>query len=166
MNETDRMNITLDLAEEALAGGEMPISACVFFGDKVIAKAYTSEKTDGRLLVHAELKALIEADTLKYGIGDRKKLRLYTTLEPCLMCYGAAMSFYLGEIYYSLKAPEDGALRLINFENFDSDYLQFQKPAISGGYCIERSRALFEKYKSIIREGYLKDFADRVLKCN
>ena len=48
------MNITIDLAEEALAKGEMPISACVFFEDRVVAKAHTSEKSDGRLLVQAD----------------------------------------------------------------------------------------------------------------
>ena len=61
MNEIERMNITIDLAEEALVKGEMPISACIFFEDQVVAKAYTSEKSDSRLLVHAELKALLEA---------------------------------------------------------------------------------------------------------
>ena len=166
MYEIEKMNITIDLAEEALAKGEMPISACVFFEDQVVAKAHTSEKSDGRLLVHAELKALLEADILKYSIGDRKKLQLYTTLEPCLMCYGAALSFFLGEIYYSLKAPEDGALNLVNFENFNSDYLQFQKPSVSGGYCIERSKALFKKYMNTVGNEYLRGFANQIIKCN
>ena len=166
MYEIERMNITIDLAEEALAKGEMPISACVFFEDQVVAKAHTSEKSDGRLLVHAELKALLEADNLKYSIEDRKKLQLYTTLEPCLMCYGAALSFFLGEIYYSLKAPEDGSLSLVNFENFNSHYLQFQKPSVSGGYCIERSKALFKKYMNTIENEYLRGFANQIIKCN
>lgn len=166
MQETEKMNITLDLAEEALAKGEMPIAACVFFEDRVVASAHTSEKADGRLLVHAELKALLEADKLNYGVGDRKILQLYTTLEPCLMCYGAAMSFYLGGICYSLKAPEDGALSLVNFENINSDYLEFQKPAMSGGYCNERSRDLFKKYRDTIDAEYLSSFADQVLKHN
>jgi tRNA(adenine34) deaminase len=62
LNEIERVNITIDLAEEALARGEMPISACVFYEDRVVLKAHTSEHSDGRLLVHAELKALLEAD--------------------------------------------------------------------------------------------------------
>jgi tRNA(adenine34) deaminase len=166
MNEIERMNFTLDLAEEALVKGEMPISACVFFEDQIVAKAHTSEKSDGRLLVHAELKALLDADILKYNIRDRKKLQLYTTLEPCLMCYGAALSFFLGEIYYSLKAPEDGALNLVKFENFNSDYLKFQKPSINGGYCIERSKSLFAKYMNTITGEYLRNFANQIIKCN
>ena len=168
MNEIEKMNLTIDLAEEALTKGEMPISACVFYEDEVVAKAHTSEKSDRRLLVHAELKAMLEADTLKYNVADRKKLQLFTTLEPCLMCYGAAMSFFLGEIYYSLKAPDDGVLSLdlVNFENFSSRYLQFQKPSVSRGYCTERSKALFKKYMDIIEEENLRNFANQVIEYN
>lgn len=166
MYKSERMNITIDLAEEALTKGEMPISAFIFLEDQVIAKAHTSEKSDGRLLVHAELKALLQADMLKYNVVDRKKMQLYTTLEPCLMCYGTALCFFLGEIYYSLKAPEDGALELISFKNFKSDFLQFQKPLISGGYCIERSKSLFVKYTNIIKDGFMHDFANQIIKCN
>ena len=166
MNEIVKMNITIDLAEEAITKGEMPISACVFFEDQVITKAYTSEKSDGRLLVHAELKALLEADFLKYSVPDRKKLQLYTTLEPCLMCYGAALSSFVGEIYFSLKAPEDGASSLVNFENFTSDYMRFQKPSIRGGYGIERSKSLFEKYMNTIDSEYLRSFANQVIQGN
>ena len=166
MNETEKMDITIDLAEEALVKGEMPISACVFHEDQVVAKAHTSEKSEGRFLVHAELKALLKADTLKYSIEDRKKLQLYTTLEPCLMCYGAALSFFLGEIYYSLKAPEDGALNLVNFENFNSDYLQFQKPSVSGGFCIERTKALLKKYMNTDISEFMRGFTNQIIKCN
>ena len=77
---------------------------------------------DERFLVHAELNALLEADKLKYEIPDRKKMQLFTTLEPCLMCYGSAMSFFIGEIYYSLKAPDDGALNLIRFNKFNNAF--------------------------------------------
>ena len=163
MNPVEKMKITLDLAEEALLQGEMPISACVFMGDHVVARAYTSEKTEGRLLVHAELKALQQTDILRFTLSDRKKLQLFTSLEPCLMCYGAAMSFCLGEIYYSLKAPEDGASDLINFHNFNSDYLRFQKPFMLGGYELERSKFLFSRYSELTPAGPLYDFACQVL---
>ena len=166
MKPVEKMNITLDLAEEALLKGEMPISACVFMEDHVVARAHTSEKHEGRLLVHAELKVLQQTDMLRFNLSDRKKLQLFTSLEPCLMCYGAAMSFYLGEIYYSLKAPEDGASDLINFDNFNSDYLRFQKPSMLGGYAIARSKHLFSRYSEITQAGPLYDFACQVIKHN
>lgn len=166
MNETDKMNLTIDLAEEALSKGEMPISACVFLGNRLIAKAYTSEKADGRLLVHAEMKALLLADTMCPSFEDREKAQLFTTLEPCLMCYGAAMSFYLGGIYYSLKAPKDGALSLIDFSKFTCDYVKLQNFPITGGYCVQRTKDLFATYRDIVKEGPLYSFAEQVIKGN
>jgi tRNA(adenine34) deaminase len=64
-------------------------------------------------LVHAELRALEIADRLRPFPGTRADVRLFTTLEPCLMCLGAAMSFGVGEIHYALESPGDGAASLI-----------------------------------------------------
>lgn len=90
MDNNKKMALTLELGKVTLADGEMPISAIVFLEDRIIAKAYTTESKEKRYLVHAELKALIEADKQGYSIIERKKMQLFTTLEPCLMCYGAA----------------------------------------------------------------------------
>ena len=123
MTIEEKMAYTINYAQDALNNGEMPIVACIFLDDELISKAFTTEKADERLLVHAELKALIQADKLKYDMENRKKMQLFTTLEPCIMCYGSAMSFFLGEIWYSLAASDDGAKDLIRFEKFDNDYI-------------------------------------------
>ena len=106
----DFMRETLALAEAALDLGELPIAAQLVLDDIIFAKASTSEKRDGRFLVHAELKTLLSADNLKLSFEERRRAILFTNLEPCLMCMGAAMSFFLGKICYSLKSPCDGAV--------------------------------------------------------
>lgn len=100
-------------ATRALRLGEMPIGAVVVLGDQIIARAHTAEVAERRLLVHAELLALDAADRLQPFPGQRADVRLYTTLEPCLMCLGAALSFRLGAIHYALEAPPDGALGIV-----------------------------------------------------
>ena len=149
MTKEDKMEFTINHARDALKNGEMPIAACVFLENELISKAYTTEKKDERFLVHAELNALLAADKLKYEIDDRKKMQLFTTLEPCLMCYGSAMSFFIGEIYYSLNAPDDGALNLIRFDKFNNDYLKFQNPKIEGNILAEKGKELFSEYRSL-----------------
>lgn len=135
--------------------------------DELISKAYTTEKTEKRLLVHAELNALLEADKKQLGIQDRKRMQLFTTLEPCLMCYGSAMSAYIGEIYYSLKAPDDGAMSLIKFDQFQSDYLKFQNPKIEGSILVSESKKLFIRYLETLEKGnYLQKFTNSVIQCN
>ena len=108
------MDAALRIAASGLERGELPIGAVVVLGDAIIASAHTTERAEGRLLVHAELRALELADRLKPFPGKRRDVRLFTTLEPCLMCLGAALSFVLGEIHYALESPRDGALGLIS----------------------------------------------------
>jgi tRNA(adenine34) deaminase len=88
----EKMSLAVEHARVALQNSEMPIAAIVFLDNKVVAKAYTTEKMEKRYLVHAELNALIDADKRGYAISERKKMQLFTTLEPCLMCFGAAKS--------------------------------------------------------------------------
>jgi tRNA(adenine34) deaminase len=66
-----------------LEKGELPIGAVVVLNNEVIAAAHTTEKTEGRLLVHADLLALEAADRIKPFPGKRREAALYVTGEPC-----------------------------------------------------------------------------------
>src|SRR5579883_2862909 len=114
MSEAEHfMREALKVAREGLEAGELPIGAVVVLDGKVIASAHTREKAEGRLLVHADLLALEEADRLTPFPRRRRDTKLFVNLEPCLMCLGAAMSFFVGEIYYGLESPSDGAVELV-----------------------------------------------------
>ena len=141
------MRETLALAERALARGELPIAALVVLDDQVIASATTCEKAEQRFLVHAELLALEEADKLKPFPGRRRDCQLYTNLEPCMMCLGAAMSFFCGEIYYALESPGDGAVALAQrWQRSDPSFPEYRLPVITGGVLREESIRLFQQY--------------------
>ena len=86
------MRKALEMAQVGLSKGELPIGAVVVLDGEVIASAHTQEKSEGRLLVHAELLALEAADRIKPFPGRRRDVKLFTTSEPCLMCLGAAMT--------------------------------------------------------------------------
>lgn len=166
MQDIHKMEMTLNLAQEALEHGEMPIASILFQGEQVIAKAYTSENKDRRFLVHAELKTLLEADQRHFSVAERRQMQLFTNLEPCLMCFGAAMSFFVGEVVYSLNADDDGAMKLVHFENFSGDLVHRQRPTIRGGILKIKAKEQFEKYAKIEQRKYLKEFAEMVLQSN
>ena len=141
------MQQTLSLAQKAIEQGELPIAALVVLDGQVIASAHTAERAEGRLLVHAELLALEQADRLKPFPGSRRDVVLYTNLEPCLMCMGAAMSFQLGAIYYALESPSDGAAALAQSWQRDEELFPgYQVPAITGGLLREQSIHLFQQW--------------------
>ena len=154
------MRQVLTLAAEALELGEFPIAAIVVLDSRIIARATASERRERRFLGHAELVALEEADRLSLTLEDRRKARLYTNLEPCLMCLGAAMSFFLGEIYYGLESPGDGAVNLVKaWVRKEDDIPGYQIPEIRGGVLREESIKLFERYVLLQPPGPMREWA-------
>ena len=154
------MGQVLALAAEALEFGEFPIAAIVVLDDRIIARATASEQRERRFLGHAELVALEEADRL-LSLDDRCNAKLFTNLEPCLMCMGAAMSFFLGELYYGLESPGDGAVNLAKeWVRKEEDIPGYQIPRIMGGILREESIKLFEKYVSQSPPGPMRDWAE------
>ena len=155
------MRQTLTLAAEALEVGEFPIAAIVVLDDSIVAQATTSEQRERRFLVHAELLALEEADKLRLSFEERRRARLYTNLEPCLMCMGAVMSFFLGEVYYGLESPGDGAVELVKgWVRREEDMPEYRLPRITGGLLREESVRLFEKYVALQAPGPMREWAE------
>ena len=105
------MRQALELAADGMARGEMPIAAVVVVGGELVAgEAHTEERTQGRLLVHADLLALDRADRSGAMRGRRAESTLYVTLEPCLMCLGAAFTSKVGDVVFALESPTDGGV--------------------------------------------------------
>src|SRR5690606_39387374 len=83
------MRYALDQAKMAFEKDEVPIGAVIVCKDQVIARAYnlTEQLTD--FTAHAEMQAFTMAsEYLSNKYLD--KCTLYVTLEPCIMCSGAA----------------------------------------------------------------------------
>ena len=155
------MRQALDLAASALGQGEFPIAAIVVLDDQIIARATASEQREKRFLGHAELVALEDADKQQLSFDQRSRACLYTTLEPCLMCMGAAMSFFLGELVYGLESPGDGAVELIRgWARKEEDIPGYQIPRITGGLLREESICLFEEYVARREPGAMRDWAE------
>jgi tRNA(adenine34) deaminase len=160
------MQEALKMARIGLEQGELPIGAVVVLDSKIIASAHTREKAEGRYLVHADLLALEEADRLSPFPGRRRDAKLFVNLEPCLMCLGAAMSFFLGEIYYGLESPSDGAVELVRgWQRRKEDFPSYRVPKITGGILCDESAELFAAYVARNPPGPLSDWARSVIPC-
>jgi tRNA(adenine34) deaminase len=107
--------------EEALKAGqieEVPVGAVlVDASGEVIARAHNETITRRDPSAHAELLA-IRAACEKLGNYRLTDMRLYTTIEPCLMCMGAVIHARLGEVVYGARDPKWGAAgSLYDFSN-------------------------------------------------
>lgn len=107
MNDEYWMRQALVEAGKALERDEVPVGAVVVAGDRIIARAHNLTETLNDVTAHAEMQAFTAAaNTLssKY-LSD---CTLYVTLEPCVMCAGAAYWTQIGRIVYGATDPKRG----------------------------------------------------------
>ena len=154
------MRRALELAEAGLERGEMPIGAVVVVageeevGEEVVGEAHTEERTQGRLLVHADLLALDRADRALAGRPgrDRERATLYVNLEPCVMCLGAAFTTRVGTVVYGLASPTDGGVEAFAVWDCTRDAAGMptsRAPVIRGGVLGAETAALFARYAAL-----------------
>lgn len=159
MTTTEKMRLVIALAEKALEKKELPIACIIFHNDTIVAQGHASENGDKRLLVHAEMKALIELDQKGIPAKEKMQMELFTNLEPCMMCLGASVASFIGKIYYSLDAPSDGAAKWAE-KTWDEHHVEssFCLPAIASGILENESRELFKRYIEIHRDGAMVEW--------
>ena len=95
------------LALEAEAAGNLPVGALLVLDGQIIA-----EGRNGLLVPHyhpgrhAEKQALAAVAPEHWPAA--RQMTCYTTLEPCLMCYGALLLHGVGRIVFGATDPEGG----------------------------------------------------------
>ncbi|MFI9384212.1 deaminase [Kutzneria sp. NPDC052558] len=162
MTPDEMVVAAMEVAEEGMRNGELPIGAVVFEGDELVGRAFTRDSV-GRLM-HADLLAMRQVDErkrdAKAGGRPRAVLRLAVNLEPCLMCLGAAMSLGVKEIYYGLSSPGDGAAGIARSWEPGVGMGWYRAPEMHGGIRAEEVRGQFRRYCASAAEGPLKSWAN------
>lgn len=105
MTDIEGMGYALDMARTALAAGEPPFGAAIVdrFGN-IVAKTTDRVRTLRDLTQHAEIEAVRHASAL---LGpDLNGTTLYTTCEPCPMCFTAAWLAHVSRIVWGSNMAE------------------------------------------------------------
>lgn len=108
------IELALEQAQLAPDYGDVPVGAVIFDSrtGAVIAAAHNRREADSDPVAHAELLALQQAATLT-GQWRLSGFSLAVTLEPCLMCAGAAVNSRIDAVAFGafdLKAGAMGSL--------------------------------------------------------
>jgi tRNA(adenine34) deaminase len=110
---TDEYFMRMALAEalKAAEQDEVPIGAVVVCKNQVIARThnFTEHLTD--FTAHAEMQAFTSATNF---LGNKylNDCTLYVTMEPCVMCAGAAFWTRIGKIVFGAYDERRGYQRL------------------------------------------------------
>ena len=139
-------------ARRSLDLDEFPVGAVVVLGGDTAVRAHWRGVSQRRLLDHAEILALMEAERSGRVSSrqERRNAALYTTLEPCALCMAAAMSFLLGRIVFAAEAPIDGGANLPDLwappNGHPRDGVPYTIPEVVGGVGREASIALIAEW--------------------
>nr|NJM02795.1 nucleoside deaminase [Desulfobacula sp.] len=105
------MGLALEQAANAFVGGEFPVGCVIVQGGNVMAagkrQGTTAEKSFFSEIDHAEIRALKALETLGTQF-EPENARLYVTMEPCLMCFGAIILSGIKKIVYAFEDPMGG----------------------------------------------------------
>jgi tRNA(adenine34) deaminase len=101
------------VALEAEARGNLPIGAVLVLDGAVVAEAGSAILSPfyhpGR---HAETEAL---GKIPDGLWPRaREMTCYSTLEPCVMCFGALLLHGVGRVVFGAVDREGGATAILN----------------------------------------------------
>ena len=104
------MQLAIAEARLALEHGDVPVGAIVVDQDgEVLASRHNERQLTGDPTAHAEVLALRDAAT-KVGTWRLDECTLIATLEPCVMCAGAAQQARIGSVIYGAMDMKAGAL--------------------------------------------------------
>jgi tRNA(adenine34) deaminase len=155
------MRIALDQAEKALEQGEFPVGCVIVQNGQVVsrgARTGTVLKTGRRTLIsevdHAEIRALRALETCPQPVEPEKCI-LYSTMEPCLMCFGAIVLSGIQTIVYAFEDPMGGgtacdlSILPMLYKNFPIQ--------IKNGVCRRKSLDLFFNFFNKKNNHYWKD---------
>jgi tRNA(adenine34) deaminase len=149
------MEKALEGARQALTEGEFPVGCVMACEGRVLVTGRRRRSTTEQRneLDHAEMLALERLVNVGGNI-QRDKVIVFSTLEPCLMCYGALIVNGIRHIVYAYEDVLGGGtgLQLKSLAPF----YQEMEIEIVPGILRQRSLDLFKKFFSDPHNDYLR----------
>jgi len=137
------MRQALDLAERARDAQEVPVGAVVVHDSMVIGEGWNRPIVDRDPTSHAEIIAM-RAAALRRGNYRLDGAVLYVTLEPCVMCIGAALAARGARVVFGAWDPKAGACGSV----FDlpREPRLTHRLDVFGGVCSEECGTLLRRF--------------------
>ncbi len=148
-NNEHFMQLAIDKAIEGVDNGQSPFGACIVKNGKVIACEHNIvwESTD--ITAHAEIHAIREANLVLNSI-ELSGCVIYSTCEPCPMCFTAIHWARIDKIYYGASI-EDAKRFGFNELTVSNEMLKNHgksKVEVDGNFMREKCVELFEYWAS------------------
>lgn len=133
----------LELARAGALRGEVPVGAVIVRDGDVIAEAHNRTVEDRDPTAHAETVAIRSA-ARRLGDWRLEGCTLYTTLEPCALCAGAAVLARVPRLVFGAADPKAGMAG--SLENLVQDPRLNHRVELRGGVLAEESAELLRDF--------------------
>lgn len=143
MTDEEAMHVALDEARAALDHGDVPVGAVVVHNGKIIAQRHNERELKSDPTAHAEVLAMQDASQVLQS-WRLENCTLYVTLEPCVMCAGAAINSRVARIVFG--APDMKAGATGSLYNVASDPRLNHNPDIKHGVLATESSVLLKNF--------------------
>lgn len=136
------MREALAEARAALQAGVFPVGAVLTQGSRILGRGRKTMDSDH--LGHAEINLFRQVFEGRYHFSRSDGLILYTTLEPCIMCWAASRHLPISRLVYAMEDPYGGCAHL-QLQNAPPRHRD-RPLEIEGGVLREEARKLFAAF--------------------
>ncbi|MDP8212830.1 MAG: nucleoside deaminase [Candidatus Zapsychrus exili] len=124
------MTMAIEKAKQGVITGQTPFGACIVKNGKVLACEHNVVFKSTDITAHAEINA-IRVACKKTGSVDLKGSVIYSTCEPCPMCFSACHWANISMIVYGAK------IKNAKFAGFNELDISNKRLRTLGGSSIE-----------------------------
>jgi tRNA(Arg) A34 adenosine deaminase TadA len=142
------MELAIEKARAGIAAGQSPFGACVVRGRDVVSCEHNVVWRSTDSTAHAEVHA-IRVACAKLGSIDLSGCTIYSTCEPCPMCFGACHWAHLSRVVYGASIADAAAIgfRELSIPNETMKELGGSPLQLTGGFMAAECRVLFSEWK-------------------
>jgi guanine deaminase len=143
------MSMAIKKAKEGVNKGQSPFGACIVKGNKIISCCHNIVWGSTDISAHAEINAIRKA-CKKLNTIDLSGCVIYSTCEPCPMCFSAIRWARISRIVFGAKisdAAKNGFHELA-ISNKSMNKLGKAKMRISGDCLRKENLELFKFWSS------------------
>ena len=105
MKDEDFMRLAIKKTKEGVKKGQTPFGACIVKNNKIVVCEHNEVWKDKDITEHAEIVAIKQA-CKKLKTIDLSGCVIYSTTEPCPMCYSAIHWARIGRIVYGASIAD------------------------------------------------------------
>ena len=144
------MKEALEEATKGFDEGEVPVGAVVVEpGGSIVARAHNQPISLNDPCAHAEILALRQAGIF-YKNYRMEGATLVVTIEPCLMCIGAAMHARVARLVFGAPDPKSGAAG--SLYNVPEDFRLNHRIEVVPGVLAEECRKVLQDFFRVRRD--------------